>query len=160
RLALLLRAHARLIRARSDGPPGPFGPGAGVGARSARAPGRRRPGAGGRGRVQARTPAARPPFHRAPAPAGPLRLCRRGRGGAPLFGVAVVGISTHVAFARRMIELSGQGFAAFNNQSIAAFLLRFELLFPAVFEWRMYHLALAYRIVSVVVLMGGVAGAW
>jgi hypothetical protein len=74
-----------------------------------------------------------------------------------LIGVIGAGPSATGTWLGRMLELSGQSFPAFNNQSIGAFLLRFERPMKEIFSWKLFHLAPAYRLVSLAVAAAGVA---
>jgi hypothetical protein len=83
-------------------------------------------------------------------------------GGASLAlaGLVFVGWSASTTFAARVIELSGQSFPAFNNQSVAGFVLRFQYPSDNTLSWRLYRLAPLHTLLSLAVLAGGVACAW
>ncbi|MCA9679140.1 MAG: DUF2029 domain-containing protein [Kofleriaceae bacterium] len=94
----------------------------------------------------------------------PLLLRRRWRAAASfggaiaaamVVGVVGAGPGATATWIGRMLELSQQSFPAFNNQSLAAFLLRFERPMQEIFTWRLFAVAPAYRIASLVLLAGG-----
>jgi alpha-1,2-mannosyltransferase len=74
-----------------------------------------------------------------------------------LVGVIGAGAAATATWLGRMVELSGQSFPAFNNQSLGGFLLRFERPMQEVFTWKLFSLAPAYRIASFALLGAGIA---
>jgi len=78
-----------------------------------------------------------------------------------LAGVIGAGLAATGTWLSRMLELSGQSFPAFNNQSLGAFLLRFERPMQEIFSWKLFALAPAYRIAAFALLAAGIAAsAW
>ena len=74
-----------------------------------------------------------------------------------LIGVVGAGAAATGTWLGRMVELSGQSFPAFNNQSLGAFLLRFERPMEEIFSWKLFALAPAYRLASLGLLAAGIA---
>ncbi len=72
--------------------------------------------------------------------------------------VACVGASAHLAFLQTLQRVSAAGLPALNNQSLAAFGLRFGLPLRQVFNGRVYPLPPVARALLAAALAGGAAG--